>query len=110
MFANKLLSIPDINEYMTGIFVYKWIHKDVCDIFQNLFLTNGDFHNYDTRHSDDLSTPSGRLEVRKCSIKIHGVHVWNSIPDYVKTSTSIVIFKRRLRSFLIDRRLSSSQI
>ena len=34
------------------------------------------------------------------------VHVWNIIYDDIKTSTLIDVFKRKLRSFLIDGRLT----
>ena len=39
-------------------------------------------------------------------MKVHGVQVWNDIPDKIKASSSVDMFKRKFRSFLIDRRLT----
>ena len=38
-------------------------------------------------------------------IKIHGSEVWNSFPTYIKKSTSVMDFKKKLRKYLIDRHL-----
>ena len=106
LFANRIMTLSDINIYMTGIFMYQWAHKNIPNIFQNFFHTNRAFHSHDTRHADDLCVPNHRIEIRKCSMKAHGVQVWNDIPDEIKASSSIDMFKRKFRSFLIGRRLT----
>ena len=84
MYANKMLSVSDINRYLTGTFMYRCIHKEAPEMFLNSFHTNSDFHDHDTRHSEDLHVPYGRIDVRKFSIKMHGAKLWNSIPDQIK--------------------------
>ena len=42
-------------------------------------------------------------EGNSISIKIHGAQVWNSLPQYVKSATSINDFKNKLRNFLTDK-------
>ena len=106
LFANRIMTLSDINVYMTGIFMYQWAHKNIPNIFQNFFHTNRAFHSHDTRHANDLCVPNHRIEIRKCSMKVHGVQVWNDIPDEIKASSSIDMFKRKFRSFLIDRWLT----
>ena len=106
LFANRIMTLSDINVYMTGIFMYQWAHKNIPNIFQKKFHTNRAFHSHDTRHENDLCVPNHRIEIRKCSMKVHGVQVWNDIPDEIKVSSSIDMFKRKYRSFLIDRRLT----
>ena len=106
LFANRIMTLSDINLYMTGIFMYQWAHENIPNIFQNFFHTNRAFHSHDTRHTNDLCVPNHRIEIRKCSMKVHGVHVWNDIPDEIKASSSIDMFKRKFRYFLIDRRLT----
>ena len=71
MYANKMLSVSDINIYLTGTFMYQCIHKEAPEMFLNLFHTNSDFHDHDTRHSEDLHVPYGRIDVRQFRIKIH---------------------------------------
>ena len=102
MYANKMLSVNDINRYLTGTFMYQCIHKGAPEMFLNLFHTNSNFHDHDTRHSEDLHVPYGRIDVRKFSIKIHGANLWNSIPDQIKNSQSIYMFKQQFRKYLIE--------
>ena len=91
---------------MTGIIMYQWVHKNIPSIFQNFFIQTRAFHSHDTRHANGLCVPTHRIEIRKYSMKVHGVQVWNDIPDDIKVSSSIDMFKRKLRSFFIDRRLA----
>ena len=58
-----------------------------------------------TRQASDLHVVHGRLDIRRTSMKTHGANAWNSIPLCVKESTSIEIFKRRLRKYLIDQKM-----
>ena len=43
-----------------------------------------------------------RLDVRKFSLRIHGVTIWNDIPLYIKKASSLNVFKQMLRKHLID--------
>ena len=39
-------------------------------------------------------------------MKVHGVQVWDDIPDDIKTSSSTDMLKRKFSFFLIDQRLT----
>ena len=43
MAANNLLSIADINVYMTCIFVYQCLHDNIPN-FHNFYVYNSDIH------------------------------------------------------------------
>ena len=101
MYANKMLSVNSINTYLMGIFMYQCIHQEVPEIFLNLFQTNDDVHDYNTCQSQQLHVPYGRLDVRRFSFKVHGAHVWNTIPDHIKNVQTIHTFKQLLRNHLI---------
>ena len=103
MYANKILSPTDINTYLTGTTMYQCIHKDTPELFLNFFSTISDFHGHDTRHSEDLHVPYGRLDVRKFSIFIHGANVWNSLPNQIKNAQSVHVFKQQFRNYLIEK-------
>ena len=95
MIANRLMSVSDINVYMTCIFVYQCLSENVLDIFRDFYFTNRNVHGRETRQADDLRAPYGRLDIRKHSMMIHGANTWNTIPPYIKMSQSINIFKHR---------------
>ena len=69
-----MLSITDINEYMTGIFMYHCMNQKAPEFFCLFFKTNRACHNRDTRQSDDLNVPSWRLDVRKFGFRVHGAN------------------------------------
>ena len=75
MYANKKLSVTNINIYMTEILMYLYVNKETPELFLNFFCTNSDFHDHDTRHSADLYVPHGRLKIRIFSIIIYGANV-----------------------------------
>ena len=95
----------DINTYSTGILMYICRHESFSELFDNFFLTNREFHGLELRNADDLYMPRARLDIRRFTIRIHGVKQWNSLPVQIRNSDSIHIFKRRLRSHIIESKL-----
>ena len=104
MIANRLMSVSDINVYMTCIFVYQCLSETILDIFRDFYFTNRNVHSRETRQADALRAPYGRLDIRQNSMIIHVANIWNTIPLYSEMSQSIALFKRRLRNHLIDRK------
>ena len=99
MFARRILSVNDINNYMTGIFMYQCINDNIPEVFDNFFQRNNSVHDHNTRQADDLHVPCAILEIRKSCLKVHGANLWNNIPVLVKQSPSLSIFKQRLRNY-----------
>ena len=104
MFANRLMSLSNINFYMTCIFVYQYLDGCAPDIFNDFYVSNRNVHDHETRQACDLHVPYGRLEIRRNSMKIHGANMWNSIPENIKKkSDSINVFNQRLHNYLLNR-------
>ena len=59
-------------------------------------------HQYNVRNADELYVPYARLDIRKFTIKISGAKLWNVLPNYIKESSSVDVFKQNLRNYLID--------
>ena len=91
---------------MTGVFMYKCLREPTSDIFQLYFQTNRDVHGRDTRNADALHVPYAGLDIRKCNMKIHGAVIWNTLPLFICNSSSLILFKQRLRKYLIDIKLT----
>ena len=103
-FANKVLNIYDINDYIIGTFMYECLHGNIPDIFRNYFQRNADVHDHNLRNVNDLYVPYGRLDIRKFSVKIAGPNLWNSLPSSVKNSETVHIFKKNMRHYLTERK------
>ena len=105
-YANRILTVYDLNVNIVGVFMYKCLFEPGTDVFATYFYTNRDIHGRETRNADALYVPYGRLDIRRSSIKIHGSDLWNTLPPYVQNSDSSNVFKLRLRNYLIDRKMS----
>ena len=103
-YANRLLETSDINTYITGTFMYQFVNDNLPDIFEGFCVRNRDrnVHQYNVRNADELYVPYARLNIRKFSIKISGAKLWNVLPNHIKESSSVDVFKQNLRNYLID--------
>ena len=75
----KLLNISSINKYGRALFLYKYVNSQLPSNFDNYFINNHEFHNYDTRFREDMHIPNSRLNIRKQTIRNAGPELWNSI-------------------------------
>ena len=85
--------------------MYNYVTQKLPRIFENYFQQNKDVHELNTRQANNFHVPFIRLQVRRFSIKIHGSEVWNSFPIYIKISTYVVDFKKKLCKYLTDKHL-----
>ena len=58
-------------------------------------------HNYETRNRDDPLRPTPSVLPIKLSFKYQCVDIWNEIPDHIKESNSLNVFKKRLTQHLL---------
>ena len=101
----KLLNLQDINAYTIGIFMYKNINPipSQPSMFANFFRSNDTVHHHETRQAGDLHVPSAKKVARIHSVRIHGGHVWNSIPPAIRNSTSLDTFKKHYKTHLLEK-------
>ena len=59
-------------------------------------VTTSYVHEYSSRCANELHISFGRLDIRNFSIRIHGAKVGNALPNFVKQSRSLGIFKNTL--------------
>ena len=102
MFARRILSVTDINLYMSGIFMYQCLYCSIPRVFDDFFQRNNDVHGHNTRQANDLHVPYARLDIRKFYFKVHGANIWNNTPILTRQSPSLDVFKQRLRHHLIE--------
>ena len=83
-------------------FLYKYVNSQLPGNFDNYFINNHEFHNYDTRSREDMHIPNSRLDIRKQTIRNAGPALWNSIPIHIKDASTIELFKRGLKPHLLS--------
>ena len=93
-------SVYDLNNILVTNFVYSAINKILPSIFDTFFTLTRNIHTHDSRRKSNLQTVLATSNVRKFSLAVRGVSLWNSLPDDVKESPSLAQFNRTYRESL----------
>ena len=98
----KQLKIDDLCKLNIGSFMYKFNNEMLPPMFDEMFTTNADNHNYNTRFALNFEFPNNKLEFGNKSISYQGVKIWNSIPSNIKNSKSLNLFKSNYKDSFIS--------
>ena len=96
----KLLKVKQIYDLNCDKFMYQCYNNKNYYYFKDKLITNGDFHDYDTRNRDLLRKPFGRLQQFKNSFINNGIDLWNILPDNTKEAPTRDIFKNRIETLM----------
>jgi hypothetical protein len=99
---NAILRLPEIYKQSMGIFMYKFNHNQLPDIFASFFHKNTAFHTYQTRNANKLRVPLLKTAVASKFIKKTGVGFWNELEDTITGSLKIGAFKSHLKKYLLS--------
>ena len=101
----NILPIPLLHEFQVLIFVYKCFYcaNELPGIFRNYFIRNNSIHNHNTRQKSDLHFSTTRSAFGKRNINYRGSKFWNDLPCPLKQSSSLYLFKRNLKNYLLIR-------
>ena len=88
----RVLKFDDIFIYSVSIYMFKAI-KDGCFAPQ---------HNLATRHGHEISSSFNRLTTTQHSLSFTGPKIWNDLPLLLREISSLPLFKRKLKNYLID--------
>ena len=83
----------DLVKLEIGSFMYKNNHLPMFDRL---------LHNYNTRNRNYLIPPNHDLSLYKRSIRYSGPHIWNLIPDHIRTKNTLKSFKVSFKKNLGD--------
>ena len=83
-----------------GVMIYKIMNGLCPDNLRGRLVTRSQISSYQTRNQLDIDTPRQNLEFSKNSFFYSGAKTWNEIPLEIRTSSTITLFKRKLKEFL----------
>ena len=98
----KVLNIYKLHSYFVGSFMFSYMNNMVPKPFRDFFTLNSNINHYVTRNSNKFYIPNYRYNFSRAMIKYKGPVLWNSIPDNVKCSPSMHLFKQRYKFYLIN--------
>ena len=103
----KLLNISKSYIYWVQLFMYKYKHKLVPNIFSNFFKFNHEVHSYPTRQRNLLHVTSDKLISVRKTLRTSGVAMYNHFVSRLGIDCSFVSYKKHLKEFLIGNDVST---
>ena len=78
--------------------MFKVLKGDALDYLQNLFSARGT--GYNLKNSEiKLNLPKPRTNYLKRSLSYSGALLWNSLPQYIRRSSSLTLFNNSLNQY-----------
>ena len=115
-----ILKINDIYKFNVAKFIYLNLLQETPNIFSNWFKPTRTLHNYATTSSsivlrENLFDPgtvyqTNNLQVKGYNLtkyggkqlKVFGVKLWNSLPNYLREARSVKIFQNQLKKHFLQ--------
>lgn len=82
--------------------MYKVKSSLVPHVFKNLFTEIPSHHNVHTRQMINFYIDRYSSKLMKFSIVCHGPSIWNTLPLSIKRATSIYLFKKSLKTHILE--------
>ena len=101
----NVLPIPLLHEMKLLELIHKFYYHNhlLPTIFQEYFVTNNSVHQYSTRSKNNLHISVINSSIgQRCSV-YRGSKYWNELPDYLKSDSSVFLFKRNVKHYLLWR-------
>ena len=93
-------SLEARRNYQISLLVFKCLHGLAPVYLLNQFSFSRDFRTYNTRHKDQIRLPLAKTSKFQSSFLYNGAKVWNTLPAYLRSITSLTNFKTKLKQYL----------
>jgi len=98
----NILNIYYLCQIQIATFIYKSINHQLPCHCTNYFTRTNDLHSHATRgHEYDLYIVKAHKTCRANSLTSRGPKYWKTLPDFIRSATSLAIFKSRLKEHLL---------
>ena len=67
------------------------------------FYFKRDIHKYGTRNKDNFFGKAVKTRLRRDIANISGIGLWNSLPNVIRNSVTINVFKRKFKTDMIKK-------
>lgn len=103
----RYFNIPNViqrRDYFNGLQVFKCLHDLSPNYMSDMLHSTKDFNMYSTRNSTTnmLYVPRPRVEIFKESFQYNGPLNYNTIPNDVKESQTLTMFKSQLKCHIMS--------
>ena len=98
----KVLPVSQLNDLQVACFIYRCANgmllaRSFCYMYQ----MNATYHSYHTRTQSAYHYSYCRLNLRKNTVRIYGVRLWNSLDSNLRCTVSLSVFKNNYKEILL---------
>ena len=97
------LPIRESIEKANLIQIYKIEHRQLPEYLNEFLIKKLSFHNYNIRSKQSYNIDTVKQTSLQKSLFFEGVRLFNALPEAIKVSPCLNIFKRELFSYLSNR-------
>ena len=83
-----------------SLLMFKYTHGNVPVSVSQLFRTNNEYHNYNTRNCAHIHVPVGTTEASYRTFGYRGIYIWNHISQKNNINTSYPCFKNLVKIYI----------
>ena len=91
--------------------MFKYSHGDDVPVsVSQLFRTNNEYHNYNTRNCARIHAPAGTTEASYRSFGYRGIHIWNRISQKSIQIHHIPVLKKIVKIYIQNNNLDNLRL
>ena len=90
-----------------SLLMFKYTHGNVPVSVSQLFRTNNEYHNYNTRNCAHIHVPVGTTEASYRTFGYRGINIWNHISQKININTSYPCFKNLVKIYIQNNNLDN---
>ena len=99
---HDLLNIETLIRFDRSVMVYKVVNKLCPESLWDMYEQRCNLSSYNTRNNRDLPIPKVNLEHKKKGFRYSGIKIWNDIPLEIRELSSLTLFKKKLKGYLLN--------
>ena len=94
----SILNVYEVHKYQLLSHIFCISNNLIKNVYsQQCYKLNSDVHQYNTRQRNNLNIPKCRTMIKQNTISFQGPKLWNALPMDVRSSSSLNIFRKRIR-------------
>ena len=93
-----------------SLLMFKYTHGNVPISVSQLFRTNNEYHNYNTRNCAHIHVPVGTTEASYRTFGYRGIYIWNHISQKININTSYPCFKNLVKIYIQNNNLDNIRL
>ena len=108
--SHNVLNFEKLVVQRISLLMFKYTRGNVPVPVSQLFRTNNEYHNYNTRTCAHIHVPVGTTEASYRAFGYRGIHIWNHISQKNNINISYPCFKSLVKIYIQNNNLDNIRL